>query len=103
MTDTPSNPKMEEKRKLKAKAELLWRLVTTTSGVADLAEPMRRVEHHFDRLTKRQQVTVAMIAHEFDRGCHEIDAQEIAIKDKAQDTSIDPISATVEDSQVPEG
>lgn len=66
----------EQKRRLLAKAELLWRLVTTTPGVGDLAEPMKRVERHFERLTKDQRTTIAVIAQQFDKGCHEIDAEE---------------------------
>ena len=73
---------MSEKQKLKRKAELLWRLVTTTAGVADLTEPIKRVEHYFDRLTRRQQTTVAVIALQLDRGFHEIDQEE----DKAEAT-----------------
>jgi len=65
----------EERRRLRAKSELLWRLVTTTAGVADLAEPMKRVERHFDRLTKGQRTTIAVIAQQFAKGCHEIDAE----------------------------
>ena len=67
--------RVTEQKKLKRKAELLWRLVTTTAGVADLAEPMKRVEHYFERLTKRQRVTVAMIVTQFEKGCHEIDSE----------------------------
>lgn len=70
----------EQKRRLLAKAELLWRLVTTTPGVADLAEPMKRVERHFDRLTKGQRTTIAVIAQQFAKGCHEIDAEEVKAK-----------------------
>ena len=67
--------KRKEKQALKRKAELLWTLVTTTAGVADLAEPMKRAEHHFDRLSQRQRITVAVIASQFDKGCNEINAQ----------------------------
>lgn len=70
-----SQSRASEQKKLRKKAELLWRLVTTTAGVADLAEPMKRVEHYFERLTKRQRVTVAMIATQFEKGCHEIDSE----------------------------
>jgi hypothetical protein len=65
----------EERRRLRAKAELLWLLVTTTPGVGDLAEPMKRVERHFDRLSKGQRTTIAVIAQQFAKGCHDIDAE----------------------------
>lgn len=71
-----SEDQKTEKRKLRRKAELLWRLVTTTEGVADLAEPMKRAEFHFERLTQRQRVTVAVIAAQLARGFNEIDKEE---------------------------
>jgi nitrate/TMAO reductase-like tetraheme cytochrome c subunit len=73
---TEEEKKAQDKRKLRRKAETLWRLVTTTGGVADLAEPMKRVEHHFERLTQRQRITIAVIASQFAKACHEIDAEE---------------------------
>lgn len=65
----------EERRRLRKKSELLWQLVTTTAGVADLAEPMKRVERHFQRLTKGQRTTIAVIAQQLAKGFHEIDAE----------------------------
>lgn len=65
----------EERRRLLEKARLLWRLVTTTAGVGDLAEPLRRVERNFAHLSKGQRTTVAMIAMEFEKGCHEINEE----------------------------
>lgn len=65
----------EERRRLRKKSELLWQLVTTTAGVADLAEPMKRVERHFERLTKGQRTTIAVIAQQLAKGFHEIDAE----------------------------
>lgn len=62
----------EERRRLVEKARLLWRLVTTTAGVGDLAEPLRRVEREFSHLSRGQRTTVAMIAMEFEKGCHVI-------------------------------
>lgn len=92
-----SQSRVSEQKKLRKKAELLWRLVTTTAGVADLAEPMKRVEHYFERLTKRQRVTVAMIATQFEKGCHEIDseieaetAQENQVEEKAPQVAPGP-------------
>lgn len=73
----------KEKRKLKRKAELLWKLVTTTAGVADLAEPMKRAEYHFERLTQRQRVTVAVIAKQLAEGFHAIDTEEEAREEEA--------------------
>lgn len=66
----------KEKRILKRQAELLWRLVTTTPGVANLAEPMKRAEYHFERLTQGQRVTVGVIALQLAKGFHEIEKEE---------------------------
>lgn len=77
----------EEARRLKEKAKLLWLLVTTTSGVPDLAEPMKRAEHDFSRLTKAQRLTVAVIANQFAKGCDEIDTREI---EKVKQTVVNP-------------
>jgi hypothetical protein len=79
-----------EQKRLKKKAELLWRLVTTTAGVADLAEPMKRVEHFFERLTKRQRVTVAMIVTQLVKGFNEIDSEieaETATETQVEESS----------------
>lgn len=73
----------KEKRKLKRQAELLWKLVTTTAGVADLAEPMKRAEYHFDRLSQRQRVTVAVIAKQLAEGFHAIEVEEEARQEEA--------------------
>jgi hypothetical protein len=73
---TQDETRKRDKRILLKKAQLLWKLVTTTTGVADLAEPMKRAERDFDRLSKGQRLTIAVIASTFDRGCHEIDTQE---------------------------
>lgn len=73
---TEDDKRALEKRKLKRQAELLWHLVTTTPGVADLAEPMKRVEHFFERLTQRQRVTVAVIASQLMKGFNEIEKEE---------------------------
>lgn len=80
----PQKDKTKEKRKLKRQAELLWRLVTTTPGVADLAEPMKRVEHFFERLTQRQRVTVAVIASQLAKGFHDIETEEEARQETTQ-------------------
>lgn len=96
--------RVSEQKRLRKKAELLWRLVTTTAGVADLAEPMKRVEHYFERLTKRQRVTVAMIATQFEKGCHEIDAEieaEIAKETQVEETGPDPNQAPQVTTQAP--
>lgn len=95
-----SQLRVTEQKKLKKKAELLWRLVTTTAGVADLAEPMKRVEHYFERLTKRQRVTVAIIVTQFEKGCHEIDAEIEA--EAAQETQVEE-NAAVKAPQVAPG
>lgn len=79
---------------LRRKAELLWKLVTTTAGVADLAEPMKRAEFHFERLTKRQRVTVAMIAKQFDEGCHAIDQTQQETGPIIPDEVIPPTEST---------
>lgn len=99
--------KAKEKRKLRRKAELLWKLVTTTGGVADLAEPMKRAEHHFERLTQRQRITIAVIASQFDKGCHDIDTEEEAREEAAEaltpDEIIPPGHAPGQASQVGAG
>lgn len=76
----------KEKRKLKRKAELLWKLVTTTAGVADLAEPMKRAEYHFERLSQRQRITIAVIAKQLAEGFHEIDTEEEARQEESPTT-----------------
>ena len=96
-----SQLRVTEQKKLKRKAELLWRLVTTTAGVADLAEPMKRVEHYFERLTKRQRVTVAMIVTQFEKGCHEIDSEIEA--EAAQETQVEEKDTTGKAPQVAPG
>lgn len=98
-----SQSRVSEQKKLKRKAELLWQLVTTTAGVADLAEPMKRVEHYFERLTKRQRVTVAMIVTQFEKGCHEIDSEIEA--EAAQETQVEEsptIGTAPQASQAPQ-
>ena len=62
----------EKRRRALEKGKLLWKLVTTTAGVGDLAEPMRRVERNFAHLAKGQQITVVMIAQLFEEGINEI-------------------------------
>lgn len=62
----------EKKRRALEKGKLLWKLVTTTAGVGDLAEPMRRVERNFAHLAKGQQITVVMIAQLFEEGINAI-------------------------------
>jgi hypothetical protein len=66
----------EARRRLVAKAKLLWKLVTTTAGVGDLAEPMARVERNFTHLSSGQRTTVALIAKQFEEGCHAINEDE---------------------------
>lgn len=68
--------KKRNARILKRQAETLWQLVITTPGMADLAEPLKRVEHHFERLTKRQRVTVAVIASQLARKFNDIEKEE---------------------------
>jgi len=65
----------EKKRRAVEKGKLLWKLVTTTAGVGDLAEPMRRVERNFAHLSKGQQITVVMIAHLFEEGINGINEE----------------------------
>ncbi len=76
MSDAVTPEKKRESRILKRQAQLLWQLVTTTPGVADLAEPMKRAEYHFDRLSKGQRTTVAVIAKKLAEGFHVIQTQE---------------------------
>lgn len=73
---TDEELKKKNARILKAQAQALWGLVITTPGMADLAEPLKRAEHHFDRLTQRQRVTVAVIASQLAKRFHEIENQE---------------------------
>jgi len=68
--------KKQSKRILKRQAETLWHLVITTPGMADLAEPLKRAEHHFERLTQRQRVTVAVIASQLARKFYAIQTEE---------------------------
>lgn len=73
---TDEEKKKRDKRILKRQAETLWQLVITTPGMADLAEPLKRAEHHFDRLTQRQRVTVAVIASQLSKRFHAIETEE---------------------------
>ena len=84
---------------LPAKARLLWSLVTGTAGVADLAEPMRRVERDFGRLSRFQKLTVGEIALRFEQGCHEIDAKASEAETK-QELKAPPIEP---DAVIPPG
>ncbi len=65
----------EKKRRAIEKGKLLWKLVTTTAGVGDLAEPLRRVERNFAHLSKGQQITVVMIAQLFEEGIYGINEE----------------------------
>lgn len=58
----------ETRRRLVAKAKLLWKLVTTTAGVGHLAEPMARIERDFAHLSSGQRTTVALIAQQLQEG-----------------------------------
>lgn len=81
----------EERRRLRARAELLWKLVTSTPGVADLAEPMKRLEVHFERLTKGQRTTIAVIAQQLAKGFHEIDqAKPEEVKAETKPEAVQP-------------
>ena len=82
----------KDKRKLKRQAELLWRLVSTTAGVADLAEPMKRAEFHFERLTQRQRVTVAVIAKQLAEGFHAIEVEEEARQEASTETTAEVVT-----------
>lgn len=93
--------KAKEKRKLKRQAELLWRLVTTTPGVADLAEPMKRVEHFFERLTTRQRVTVAVIASQLAKGFHDIEQEEEARQEETTQPAVVAVVAVEPDEVIP--
>jgi hypothetical protein len=85
MPDPQQTPARNLKREqLIEKCKLLWKLVTTTPGVVDLAEPMKRVERDFDRLTKGQRLTVAVITTSFEKGCHEIENKEAITPDEYQ-------------------
>ncbi len=89
-----------EKRKLKRKAELLWRLVVTTPGVADLTEPMKRAEHYFERLTGRQRVTVGVIAAQLVKGFHDIDKEEETREREATASPTAPTPPTVQPDEI---
>lgn len=65
----------EKKRRAVEKGKLLWKLVTTTAGVGDLAEPLRRVERNFAHLSKGQQITVVMIAQLMEEGINGINEE----------------------------
>lgn len=73
---TDEEKKKRDKKILKRQAEALWMLVITTPGMADLAEPLKRAEHHFDRLTQKQRVTVAVIASQLAKRFHVIETEE---------------------------
>jgi hypothetical protein len=68
----PQVNREEKRRRALEKGKLLWKLVTTTAGVGDLAEPLRRVERNFAHLSKGQQITVVMIAQLFEEGLYAI-------------------------------
>ncbi len=87
----------KEKRKLRRQAELLWRLVSTTAGVADLAEPMKRAEFHFERLSKRQRVTVAVIAKQLVEGFHAIEKEE---EDRTEETRTEEAPTVAQTSAI---
>jgi len=74
----------KQRRVLLKQSELLWKLVTTTAGITDLTEPMKRAERHFERLTKGQRTTIAVIASQFVKGCHEIEKAEEASSEEAK-------------------
>jgi len=99
-------PEMNKETLLK-KAQLLWRLVTSTAGVADLAEPMKRVERNFDHLSKGQRLTIAVIAAAFDRGIHAIDkeAEGSATQAQASQGETKPETVAAEEVEIipPEG
>lgn len=76
----------EKRRRALEKGKLLWKLVTTTAGVGDLAEPMRRVERNFAHLAKGQQITVVLIAQLFEEGINEINETKQA-KGETETTS----------------
>lgn len=65
----------EKKRRAVEKGKLLWKLVTSTAGVGDLAEPLRRVERNFAHLSKGQQITVVMIAQLMEEGINGINEE----------------------------
>lgn len=66
----------EQARILRAKARLLWRLILDTPGTADLEEPLRRVERDFEKLTRDQRTTLAILVTEYEKGAHGIQAAE---------------------------
>lgn len=72
MPEVTPMSKEEKRRRAIEKGKLLWKLVTTTAGVGDLAEPLRRVERNFAHLSKGQQITVVMIAQLFEEGINGI-------------------------------
>ena len=85
----------EARRRLVAKANLLWKLVTTTAGVGDLAEPMARVERNFTHLSSGQRTTVALIAQQLQEGFDAINEEgkneaEPAIKTEGKPEVITP-------------
>lgn len=103
---TTASDRAEERRQLTEKAKLLWQLVTTTRGVADLAEPMARVERNWDRLSKGQQVTIAVIAKQFSEGCHAIEETKPAkseVKAEGQPETSAPREVVTPDEIIPPG
>ena len=85
----------EKRRRAIEKGKLLWKLVTTTAGVGDLAEPLRRVERNFAHLSKGQQITVVMIAQLFEEGINGINETKKEESGRVQ--------ATTEGETKPEG
>lgn len=92
----PEVNREEKRRRAIEKGKLLWKLVTTTAGVGDLAEPLRRVERNFAHLSKGQQITVVMIAQLFEEGINGINETP-----KKEDTG--RTQATTEGETKPEG
>jgi hypothetical protein len=89
----------EKKRRAIEKGKLLWKLVTTTAGVGDLAEPLRRVERNFTHLSKGQQITVVMIAHLFEEGINDIN-ETPKQEDKAVEVKPEPSSQAITPNEV---